>query len=466
MRFINRTLNVSGRRPGASLAMAVALLCSTAVGSVALEAPAFAQKDKKDKKEPKPAYSKEFQKAFAPIVPLINAEVADEPAIRAALPAMLAAVSSDDDRNTAGNILLNAGGKFDDSAMQLQGLDMMIASGKNNDRLGQLYYASYQINMGVDNTAAARAALIKSSDLGYSFEGRLADGSSKTITAGDLRVMATETYFDDDQYDEGLNDLYGWLQGLDAAGQPIDESWIRKGFATAFNNQMGSQAARYGLLFIKHHPSANVWADTITVQNSFFTYDSQETLDLMRLARRSGVLSPDRIDRTRLDDDRADAIEAALVRFYLDYAEAADFRRLPGEVKAVLEEGIASGVLDAGDVTVSDWLAGASGRIKDDQDELPSLEKEARSGNSLNTVIAAGDAFLSYGEAAKAEEFYTKALTLPGADTARTLTRLGISQVDQGKYDEAIATFGKVEGNRVQIAQLWSAFAAQKAAGK
>lgn len=460
-----RLFNRNPARPGTSIAMAIALLCGTALGTVALESVAFAQKDKKDKSAPKVQYSKEFQKAFAPIVPLINAETADEPAIRALLPAMLAAVSTDDDRNTAGNILLNAGGKFDEPAMQLQGLDMMIASGKNDERLGQLQYASYQINSGAGNMDAARAALIKAADLGYSFEGRLADGSSKTVTAGDLRVMAVETYFDEDRYEDGLNDLYSWLQGLDAAGQPIDESWIRKGFATAFNNQMGPQAARYGLLFLKHHPSANVWADAITVQNSFFTYDSQETLDLLRLARRAGVLSPARIDRAIMDDERADAIEGSLARLSLDYAEAADFRRLPGEVKAILDTGIRDGVLDANDVTVSDWLSGANGRIADDRAELPALEREARNGSSLSTVIAAGDAFLSYDQAAKAEEFYAKALTLPGVDSARTLTRLGIAQTDLGKYDEAIATFGKVEGSRKQIAQLWITFAEQKAKG-
>ncbi|WP_435417554.1 hypothetical protein WAB17_11855 [Parerythrobacter aurantius] len=459
MRFIN----LSSARPGASLAMAAALLCGTALGAVALEAPAAAQKEEK---QAKPKFSKNFEKAYAPVVPLINAPTPDEAAIRAALPAMLAAASTEDDKNTAGNILLNAGGKFDDYAMQIQGLEMMIASGKNNDRLGQLRYAGFQVYSNAGDMAKAREWLIQASDLGYSFEGKLTDGTSKTVTAGDLRVMAAETYFDDDQYEAGLADLLGWLRARDAAGQPIEESWVRKGFATAFNNQMGPQAADFGALFLKYYPSANVWADAITVQNGFFNYDAQETLDLMRLARRAGVLNPTRIDAMQTDEDRKQAIRASLERMYLDYAEAADFRRLPGEVKAVLDEGIATGVLQANDVTVADWLGGANGRISQDKADLPALERDARSGSTLSTVLAAGDAFLSYGDAAKAEEFYTKALTLPGADAARIQTRLGIAQVDQGKYDAAVATFAKVEGNRKPIANLWSTFAAQKAAGK
>lgn len=444
-------------RPGTSFALTVAMLCGTALGTAALETPAFAQK------EEKPKYSRGFQKAYEPMVPLANAETVDEAAVRAAIPAMMQAVETDDDKNAAGNLLFSVGSKVDDPAMQLQGLGLMIESGKNNDRIGQLHYATYQINNQAGNIPAAREALIKASDAGYSFEGRLNDGTTQTIDAGDLRAMAAETYFDEDQYEAGLDDLMGWLKSRDAAGLPIKESWIRRGFATAFNNQLPQQATEFGAFFLEHYPSPNVWADAITVQNSFFEYDTQEVLDLMRLARRTGVLSPDRLESMDLDAEREEHIRASLVRFYLDYADAADFRRLPGEVKAVLDEGIASGVLEASDVTVADWLTGANGRIAADQSELPALERDARNGSELATVSAAADAFLNYGQMAKAEEFYAKSLTLPGVDTARSLTRLGIAQVDQGKYAEAIANFAKVEGKREQIARLWSIYAENKA---
>jgi hypothetical protein len=80
-------------------------------------------------------------------------------------------------------------------------------------------------------------------------------------------------------------------------------------------------------------------------------------------------------------------------------------------------------------------------------------------------VSGAGDAFLSYGEAAKAESLYTIALTKPGVDSNRVLTRLGIAQLDQGKAAEALANFAKVQGPRRPIAQLWAAYASQSASG-
>ena len=39
------------------------------------------------------------------------------------------------------------------------------------------------------------------------------------------------------------------------------------------------------------------------------------------------------------------------------------------------------------------------------------------------------------------------------------LTRLGIAQVHQAKYDEAQATFGQVSGARTAVARMWSAYA-------
>ena len=81
------------------------------------------------------------------------------------------------------------------------------------------------------------------------------------------------------------------------------------------------------------------------------------------------------------------------------------------------------------------------------------------------TATGAADAFLSYGEAAKAEALYNIALAKPGAEKDRLLTRLGIAQLDQGKHAEAQASFGKVTGPRRNIAQLWSLYAAQKASG-
>ncbi len=51
---------------------------------------------------------------------------------------------------------------------------------------------------------------------------------------------------------------------------------------------------------------------------------------------------------------------------------------------------------------------------------------------------------------------------MPGVDTAEVLNRLGIAQMEQGKYDEARNTFAQVQGARQAIARLWGVYAEQR----
>ena len=148
-----------------------------------------------------------------------------------------------------------------------------------------------------------------------------------------------------------------------------------------------------------------------------------------------------------------------------EYVEMLDSRRYPGEVIAAIDEGFALGNIDKADPFLIEARRDAATRVDTDRRELPNLAKEARaSAATAKTLVVAGDTFLSYDQPAEAEEFYARALGMPGVETPVVLTRLGIAQFDQGKYAEAIETFGKVQGQRAAIANLWAIYAAQKQA--
>jgi hypothetical protein len=106
----------------------------------------------------------------------------------------------------------------------------------------------------------------------------------------------------------------------------------------------------------------------------------------------------------------------------------------------------------------------ANGLVAEDRTALPVLERDANAPTAqLRTVLAAGEAFLSHSEYAKAAVFYQKALGMPGADRNLLQTRLGIAQIGLGQSDAARETLGKVEGPRALVAQMWAAYAGQKA---
>ena len=174
-------------------------------------------------------------------------------------------------------------------------------------------------------------------------------------------------------------------------------------------------------------------------------FEGAEILDLFRLSRRVGALQ-----------DPSD---------YDYYVEAADARRLPKEVKDVIEAGYASGVVSRDNLFITEALGVANGRIAADRRDLPALERDANSASAgLRTVIAAGDAFLSYDDFRKAAGFYQKAAGMAGADTSLVNTRLGIALVEMNQLDAARQALSQVGGKRMPIAKLWIAYADQKEA--
>lgn len=423
------------KRTGSQLALAIALASGATLGIAALEAPAFAQKKDKKSKEaekPKANYSKGFVAAYSPINDLFQVEPKDNAAITAGIPAILAAIETPDDRFAAGNFIYSFGRSTTDQSLQRKGIDMMIESGKvPADTQDEYYFLAGQLAYQAEDWELARTRLLAAIGAGYDHN--------------DPQAIIAETYFSQDKYAEGLEYLAAEVNKRVAAGQDVDQTWLRRGISIAYKNDFGETAGAFARMNAKMFPDRDSWGDAIAIERNFNDFDAHETLDILRLAQRTGSL------RTERD--------------YVDYIEVADARRLPGEVTSAVAEGLAAGMLNTKDLFIAESSSTAKARVSADQAELPALERDARKPSSTAiTATAAGDAFLSYGKAAQAEEMYTIALTKPGADMPRLLTRLGITQVDQGKIEEAKASFAKVDGKRAPIAKLWTVYAEQKAA--
>ncbi|MFN4114529.1 MAG: hypothetical protein ACK4GD_11360 [Sphingomonadaceae bacterium] len=431
------------RRSGASAALALALLCGSAVTLTALASPASAQRNKKEDRAGKPNYSKGFIAAYQAAEALTKA--GDNAGAKAQIPTVVAAIENDDDRNVAGGLLLNVGIATNDTALQLQGVEMMLASGKvEAARLGTFNYTAYQLASQNGNHAAARTYLDRAIDLQHTFEARMSDGSTRTLGPDDMRLMYAETYFDQDKYAEGLAYMNQQVEDRTAAGGAVPRDWIARSLGVAYNNDQSDAALSFSKLFVKHFPSDLSWGDAIAIQRNLIDYDPQQSLDILRLAARTNALRD--------------------TRSYVDYIDAADARRLPGEVKRVIENGIAAGKLTSGDVYVAEASGIANARIAADRADLPALERDAKAANATAaTASGAGDAFLSYQDYARAEAMYQIAAGKPGADMSRVMLRLGIAQVGLGKMDEALASFAKVDGSRRHIADLWEIHARQAA---
>ncbi|WP_338468393.1 hypothetical protein RXV95_07555 [Novosphingobium sp. ZN18A2] len=443
-----------GKAGAARAALAVALSTGLAAGGLAVSAvPAMAKDKKEESKSPK--ISAGFRKIAAPLSAALG-KAKDKPEVKAAgddpakLGAALAdekamvnqaftAATSPDDQFVAGQFAVNLGGLAKDPALQRKGLKAMLESGFTPAAEVPKYsYFVGSLAFQAKDYAEAEQYLQKAIDGGY--------------TDSNAGALLAEAYFADNKTQQGLDALKTSIDAHAAAGKPAPAAWYSRGISMAYTAKLGPQAVDWSQMMVKAYPSAINWLNAGQVTREFASpeFTSQESLDLGRLLLRTGALKND---------------PKYTEREYVEYVQAADPRRLPGEVVKVINDGIANGALPANDTFVADSLKEAKGRIPADKASLPGLEKDARSAANGVTAMAAGDAYLSYDMPAKAADMYQLALTKGGVETERVETRLGIAQVDEGKYDDAKATFAKITGPRKTLAALWTIYANQKASG-
>ncbi|MBC2669492.1 hypothetical protein ACFOON_17015 [Novosphingobium piscinae] len=413
---------------GAALALGVA-------GGMALSGSVAFAKDAKEAKPEPPKLSKPFTALAGPLQADI-AKVKDQAgaaALKDRVTAALAAATTPDDKFFGGQFAIQIGQTAKDSALMRTGLETVIGSGKmTGPDLGKYNYFLGGMAFDAKDYAAARTAFANAIANGY--------------TENDVQALLAETYFATNENPKGMELLSTAIAARKAAGALPPKEWFIRGLSVAYKAKDYGSAFAFGAGLVEGYPSADNWADAIGLARTAGRFQAQETLDLMRL-----------MDRTGSFRDTSD---------YAEYLQAADARRAPAEVLKILDEGVKSGKLAPSDVFVSENRNIAQARLAGDKASLPALEKDASVASApVATVMAAGDAFLSYDQWAKAEGFYQAALGKAGVDADRALTRLGIAQFGQGKFAEAQATFAKVNGTRKPIAQLWAVYAGQKAKG-
>ena len=349
------------------------------------------------------------------------------------LDSTIAAATAPDDKMMAGNFQLQMGGLMQDTVMQRAGLQAMVASGKANPAdVPKFNFYIGQFAFQENDYPTAQTALQAAINGGYS--------------GNDVGALLAEVYVAQGQTSAGLDQLQKAIDAKNASGTPAVENWYRRGLSIAYKNKLIDKAGLFSNGLVQAYPTKENWAGAISVLRLVAKYDLQDRLDLLRL-----------MARTHSFTEGSD---------YAEFIQAADPRRLPAEVLAVLDEGVTSGKLKSTDMFVTEARTNASVRVKEDRPTLPALEKSAMAANATGvSITATADALLSYGMPAKAESLYNAALAKGGVDVQRVVTRIGIAQFDQGKFADAKASFDKVTGIRQPLAQLWSIYAGQKAKG-
>jgi len=395
-------------------AMAAVLGCAL----IASAAPAAA-KDKPKKEETKKATEVPVSKGFTPSVKkMIDAMAAKDPAaLQAALTESQAAATEPGDRYWHGYYTLQLGLLNKDTALQDKGLDAMLDSGVSppeslgayNFYSGNFAYVAKNYPKAIQRLETAQAA-----------------GSKEAS----LSLLLMDSYLNNNQVDKGVALAKSAIEASRAAGQrPSEELYVRPAKAL--------QAAKRTddlldilTLRVRDWPQPAVWRNTLYILLQQSGDNKDMTLDVLRLMRATNAMT-----------ERGE---------YLEYAALATEAGYPGEVVAIVEQGVSKSVFQRNDAKFGPILETQSERFKADRPGL--LADANKPPANPKAARATADALVGIGEYAKAIPLYEG---VAAADPV-ALYRLGVAQALAGQKDAASATFAKVTGDRTRLAKLWT----------
>lgn len=397
--------------------LALSLAASVALGASAADA----QRSRGNQQQQQQGgqLSNEERAALQPLQAAIQAQ--DWTAANTALQAAQAAVQSPNGRYMLGQFQLQIGTGTNNQQIQSQAVDTMLSSGgAPAEQLNALLDAQVAFAIQANNYPVAETGLT-----------RLLEGDPNNIeritTLGQIKLRLNKN-------DEAIALFRRVLELSTANGQTAPEAAYRRAMAAVYQARQAEPSIDLARQLVTAYPTQTNWRDALLIYRQLGGVQGAAELDLWRLMRAAGALTSE-----------AD---------YVQYAVAANRAGLPGEVKAVLDEGVSRNVLHAGGAH-SDLLTAANGTVAEDRAGLAGQRAAALAAPEARRALGLAEAYASYGQTNEAVALYRAALQKSGADANLINLRLGATLAKAGQRAEAEAAFRAVTGPSQQLANFW-----------
>ena len=363
--------------------------------------------------------SREEQAALQPVIVAVQAS--NWPAAQAALPAAQAAARGNDAKFLVGQLQVRIGIGTNDTALQSAGVDAMIASGAAPATLLPTLYANqFQFAIQAGNSAKAESAANQLDQLNPTDPERL-------VRHAQIRTAAHDPAGAIAVYQQAV-------QAAQAGHQPIPVEWRQQMATIAYRNHL-PQTAALMRDWLTAAPSPGLWHDTLAIYGESVSADASMKLDIYRLIRAAGAMTSE--------------------RDYIVLADAAGDVRAIGEVKAVLEEGLARNLITTNVAYARERIGAITPRIAPDRASLDTERAAALAGHDGAVALRLGESYFGYGDYAQAAALFRAAIQKGGVDANLANMRLGEALAMAGQRAEAEAAFRQVSGPRAEVAQYW-----------
>ncbi len=418
----------------------VALAMALALTGGAVSAPAMAKDKKASSSAPKLNVSPDVIKALQ--TAQAAAEKQDIAGAKAALADADSKAKSNDDKYQIGAIKLNASIAAKDAALQGEALTQMLDSGLTPaDQVGQFNAVAADQALEAKNYDLAIRRAQAALQAGYKPE-------AVNVTLAQAYFGKAGTASPSVEPGRGLNQqgltaLKTAATAMKASGQQVPAQWYQIGVSRAAAAKL-PEVTEWATMAYQANPSGENLRTLVRLfQQANPNITNRENLDVLRLMSASGGL--------------------VVAGDFTEYAEMASKTGIYGEVKSAIDAGRAKGVLSA--TQGGDTYQAAVSKISGDKASLPSAEADAKKSANGKIAAATADAYMGYGDYAKAAAMFELAKQKGGVDADEINTRLGIAKTLGGDVAGGKAAFQAVQGGaRKQIAGLWLSYLATKGA--
>jgi tetratricopeptide (TPR) repeat protein len=230
-----------------------------------------------------------------------------------------------------------------------------------------------------------------------------------------------------------------------ASAQPVSEIWYRQRMSVAYQGRLVRPTIAAAQSLVSTYPTARNWRDALVVYRQLVAPQDSFEIDLLRLMRAVGAF--------------ARASEYQRLAQLLTRAGAA------AEARAVLDDGLARGHLNAGESPTREIIAEVERAIPRDRSRLETMRAQAPAND-----LSLADSMAGSGRHAEAAALYRAALRRPGVNAAEVNIRLGMALLLAGQRAQAEAAFRQAAsdaaaiaqpGRYADLAQFWLAWLAQ-----
>ena len=403
-------------------ATAMAALLGCALMTTAA-APAAAKE--KQKKEETQGAQISPSKGFAPSFKGLNEALSkkDAAALQAALAEAQPKATTEDDKYLVGFFTLQLGILNKDKALQGQGLDTALATGKVPASEAPVYNL-FSGQFAYEKKDYAKAA--------QRFEAAKAAGS----TEPNLPLLLVNSYVSGGQVDKGVALAKEEINRMLAAGQQPPEQLFVTPARALQESKRTNEMLDLLALRVQAYPNAATWNQTLRLVLGTTSGNKAMSLDVFRLMRATNAL----LDRSE----------------YAEYAQLATEAALPGEAVSAIEAGKRTKVIPATDTALNEVLKVQTDRAGDEESTIGAYAKKPSTLSNPKVAGATGDALVGYGRYADAIPLYQAAAN-GGADKEMWTYRMAVAQAMSGDAASAKTTFGQITGPYQLLAKFWLA---------